>query len=119
MFELYLISILDGIDKFFLVTGAISAIIGVFLLLFIICTSGLDEDNHQLMYIKYSKLLIIISLIAFLFNVLIPSSKDGYIIFGVGSVIEYMSENDNAKNIPDKTLQYINKLLDVTNDTIK
>ena len=34
------------------------------------------------------------------------------IIYGVGGTVEYLQNNETAKQIPDKTLQCIDKLLE-------
>lgn len=41
-----------------------------------------------------------------------PTKKDLLLIYGVGSTIDYVKENENAKQLPDKTIQVLDKVLD-------
>lgn len=44
--------------------------------------------------------------------IFIPSQKSLLIIYGVGSTIDYVRENKNANNIPDKCIKALDKYLD-------
>ena len=35
-----------------------------------------------------------------------------YMIYGVGSVIDYYQDSDEAKKLPDKTIKMLNQLCD-------
>lgn len=35
-----------------------------------------------------------------------------YIIYGVGSVVDYLQENEEAKQLPDKTIKALNTFAD-------
>ena len=56
------------------------------------------------------------SLFAIVFGVameiFIPSHKNLLIIYGVGCTIDYVRENKNANNIPDKCIKALDKYLD-------
>jgi hypothetical protein len=41
-----------------------------------------------------------------------PSTKDAYIIYGAGTVIDYIKEDTTAKQIPHKAIVAIDKYLD-------
>ena len=51
---------------------------------------------------------------------LVPSTKQAYIIWGVGGTIEYLRNNKDAEQLPDKTLKILNKWADnyLENDSI-
>lgn len=44
--------------------------------------------------------------------VFIPSTKSLLIIYGVGGTIDYLKENKDANNIPDKCIKALDKYLD-------
>ena len=120
MFDLYLISILDGIVGcallFFLIGLAAT-------LTTIICSctnSKLDDeyryDRHCIRMnksaIKICKPFIYIGIVALLLLVFVPTTKQGYIIYGVGGTIDYLKNNDVAKQLPDKTILALDKFLE-------
>jgi hypothetical protein len=47
--------------------------------------------------------------------VLIPTSKDMMMIYGVGGTIDYIKSNDTAKQLPDKVVSALDKYLDSLN----
>ena len=67
-------------------------------------------------FYKFSKTwfprTLLIASISLLAYVLIPTTKEMLIIKGVGGTIEYIKNNDTTKQLPDKTLQCIDKLLE-------
>lgn len=64
---------------------------------------------------RYRKYAIIIGTIAVILSismVFIPSTKEAYTIYGVGGVMDYVQDNDTAKQLPDKAIQAFDKLMD-------
>ena len=59
--------------------------------------------------IKVSSWVLGISL---LFGIFIPSEKDLYIIYGVGGTIDYIRNNDTAKQLPDKVINALDAWVD-------
>ena len=41
--------------------------------------------------------------------VCIPTTNEAYMIYGLGGTIDYLKDNPAAKQLPDKTLQLLNK----------
>lgn len=42
----------------------------------------------------------------------VPSKKDMLMIYGLGSTIDYIKQNDAAKQIPDKCIDALDKFID-------
>lgn len=61
---------------------------------------------------KLSKSMIIVAVICLVLGILLPTKKDCYIIFGIGSVVDYIQDNEDAKQLPDKTVKMLNALAD-------
>ena len=73
--------------------------------------------------LRWSKTIFICTIIFSIMSIMIPTKKELYFIYGVGTTIDYLKENKTAQGIPDKALMAIDKWLDMTieetNDTIK
>lgn len=112
MNEIYWITRLDAIQ-----TLAIIAvfILGVFTFLYILV--WIMEDDEKKDKSKLKKIILkfaaYISIPVFLL-VFIPSKRDMLMIIGIGGTIEYLKSNDTAKELPDKVIMAIDKLLDDT-----
>lgn len=111
MNEIYWITRLDAIQ-----TLAIIAvfILGVFTFLYILVWIMEDDEKDKS---KLKKIILkfaaYISIPVFLL-VFIPSKRDMLMIIGIGGTIEYLKSNDTAKELPDKVIMAIDKLLDDT-----
>lgn len=60
--------------------------------------------------------------LTFVLSILIPSKKELCVIYGVGSIIDYVQENPDANQLPDKTVKFLNAVADKyidNNDTTK
>ena len=44
--------------------------------------------------------------------IFIPSKNEMYAIYGIGTVIDYVQDNQTAQGIPDKAIKAIDKYLD-------
>jgi len=130
MNEFYWITRLDSIDTLLTVFGVIAVIILIIGLIAFGVTYDddnfdLDDEGVQKMR-KYFKRMIIISLIVFIsvstINTFIPSTKDAYVIYGVGGTFDYLKTNDRAKQLPDKVVMaidsYLNSKIEEQTDTV-
>jgi hypothetical protein len=77
---------------------------------------GLEGDG---LFNKAHKKSMIIStsimLSSLLIAVFVPSKNELYMIYGVGSVIDYVKSNNKAKELPDKAVDAIYKYLEAIN----
>lgn len=111
MTELYWITRLDAIN------GFIIALIVISILLIVTGIVGwiVYHDNDELISSRWKRTAIICFIICMFFailKVLVPTTKEALIIYGAGGVIEYVQSNETVKELPDKTVQCLDKLLD-------
>ena len=114
MSELYWITVL----------GNLSFVVGLFALiltfaLLVICIgyavmTGNDEYNiigrKKLNHII--KILIIPYIICLLLSIFIPSKKELLVIYGIGGTIDYIQQNQEVNQLPDKYIKVLNKWAD-------
>ena len=70
------------------------------------------EDIEDALMKKLSKSMIVVAVVCLVLGILLPTKKDCYIIFGIGSVVDYIQDNEDAKQLPDKTIKMLNALAD-------
>lgn len=120
MCELYWITRLDGLCALFGVLMGVSAVIIV--VVGVNSLASLDV-GCEVDWKKVRKALTISSLcfiVSFIAEVLTPSTKQAYLIYGVGGTVDYLKENPTAKQLPDKCIKVLDKWIDVQlNDSIK
>ena len=116
MNEFYWITRLDSIDALLTVFAVLCAIVLCICLIGFGASLDEDLDDDDLKIRNYFKKIGIISLVLlFAFstiNTFIPSTKDAYIIYGIGGTFDYLKQNDTAKNLPDKVLVAVDSYLD-------
>lgn len=111
MAELYWITRLDAINNFIIALIIISILLIINGIIgWIVC-----RDANELLSSRLKKSAIISFSICMLFallKVFIPTTKEALIIYGAGGVIEYVQSNETVKELPDKAVQCLDKLLD-------
>jgi hypothetical protein len=60
---------------------------------------------------KYFRICCITFFISIITNTFLPTTKEAYIIYGVGSTIDYVKSNEKAKQLPDKVIDALDKYL--------
>lgn len=108
MSEIYWITRLDYINIWLFIFSLISGIIMVVLTIFyIIAKSEYDESG-----IKNAKSVLKPSTIVFFIclplTILTPTKDEALLIWGVGSTIDYVKENETIKQLPDKCVNALN-----------
>lgn len=126
MWLIYLLSILDNVC--FLI-GATTVISGLASLVFIFLSIiGVCQDSDRYDAInqktiafsnKARKISLGVFIPALFFAITVPSSKEAAMIFGVGTTIDYVRNNDKILELPDKAIdcldKYINEYLSEDN----
>ena len=113
MIEIYWIEMLDGINFLLVLTGIIILIVAAIM----ITTSFGGEDydkkyEDDLLLRKNGIKLLFLSLILFIICALIPSTRQAYRIYGISAAIDYLKDNGEAKQLPDKGIKVLNKWAD-------
>lgn len=119
MWLVYLLMILDSVEILFII---ISAIFGLCLAIFIIlsivgeCEDPTRYDSFseraKTVFKKMRKISMWIFIPSLLVAFLLPSSKQAAIIFTAGSTIEYVQNNKQIQELPDKAVDCLNKFID-------
>lgn len=112
MFELYLIYLLGAIK----VIAVIFAVISGFGFIVsgiakVLCNPECDAEDYRISNIifRISKPIVIVTLFL---SIIIPQEKQLYTIFGIGSIIDIVQNSDTAKQLPNKTIQVLDKWCD-------
>ena len=111
MTEIYWLTRLDSINFFFSIIALITGILGTitFITSFICYATGTLE---KVLFKKVCIGLISTCIIFSFILIFIPSTKDMYMIYGVGGTIDYLKDNETAKQLPDKCIKYLDKWVD-------
>lgn len=127
MNELYWITRLDAIDNLFTALSIIFCLVfAVFMIASIVCNHLSELDylsypKYKLYNKKWSRRSLYIAIVGgclcllfTILTILTPNTKEAYLIYGVGGSIDYLKENDTAKQLPDKVLKAIDSWIDYT-----
>lgn len=125
MWEVYLISRLDGIiTASWIIFGVFVGILVCALFAYII-----EHDNNYpceetlKLLLKVEKFSLSFIIPCFLIGLFLPSKNDALAIMGVGTVVDYVQENKTLQEMPDKCVQaldiWLDDKLNIQNDTIK
>lgn len=79
--------------------------------------NGLDEENDKM--ISFGKKSLVASLFLLIAFAFMPSTSTGYKILGIGGTIDYLKNNDTAKQLPDKCIKALDMLLEKQIDKIE
>lgn len=112
MNEIYWITALGNLScavKIILVLSII--ILAVLILLYIFAWSDDEEDICKSLK-KLIKYFIPIFIISLLLSIFVPSKKDMLLIYEVGGTVDYIKQNDKAKQLPDKCINALDACVD-------
>lgn len=123
MWLIYALMMLDNLEVIALTSTILSGLLWAFMLIFANIgeaeeNQGLDEYRRDvssgtlkvLQKIKKGALLVFIP--SLLLVSFMPNSKQAAIIFTAGSAIEYVQNNEKLQELPDKTVDCLNKFID-------
>lgn len=74
------------------------------------------EKKFVSSYGKIVKKTSIITFCSLLLAIFIPTTQEAYIIYGIGGTIDYLKDNETAKQLPDKVIDALDKWIDGLND---
>ena len=72
-----------------------------------------EEIRKSLLWLRCAFATLVISSLIFVF---VPSTKEALLIWGVGSTIDYIQENETAKQLPDKCINALNDWVESLSD---
>lgn len=112
MNEIYWISRLDYINSLFIALSIIFGtitIVGAFA--YFICDDGDQGPDKAILKRSYQRALLFF-LPSILTVIFLPTSKEAYMIWGIGGTIDYIRTNEVIQKLPDKTVQCLDKFID-------
>lgn len=75
--------------------------------------SELKEDECKLkIYMKLLKFGSIIGIICLMPLIFLPTTKEAFMIYGLGGTIDYVKSSDKAKELPDKVVDALTRYVD-------
>lgn len=116
MNELYWIGIIGKLNTLFWLMFGISIVAGV--VLFALYFSSDYEDEYAKLR-KPIKLTIISLIVCGLGGIIIPGRNEAYVIYGVGTIMDYCKADSKVKEIPDKAVEALNRYLDSISENKK
>lgn len=108
MSEIYWITRLDCINIWLFIFSLVSGILMIVLtILYIVAKSDYDETmmRNVKSVLKPSTITFFICLPI---TILTPTKDEALLIWGVGSTIDYVTENETIKQLPDKCVNALN-----------
>ena len=112
MNEIYWLTRLDAIHGLLCIVTALCGIT-IWIFLMIWANGDFDNDRDGLKEIKSRVKKSVFAFIILLISaILTPTQREALLIYGVGGTIDYIKSNDKAKELPDKAIICLDKLLD-------
>lgn len=117
MNEIYWLTRLDAISDLMsvlMITSAITIALYVFMVT-VVEPDFREEEGFKKKMENFKKIFhfsVVILIFSGLTITFLPTSKEAYMIWGVGGIIDYLKENETAKQIPDKIINAIDKFID-------
>ena len=113
MSELYWLTRLEYIQNFLVIVMSISGITTFISFTLWIMSESVKEIRATLLWLRCAFATLVISSLTFVF---VPSTKEALLIWGVGSTIDFLQENETAKQLPDKCIDALNDWVESLSD---
>ena len=113
MSELYWLTRLEYIQNFLVIVMSVSGIAMFISFMLWAMANYVEEAKLALKWVISSFTTLVISSLIFVF---VPSTKEAVLIWGVGSTIDYLQENETAKQLPDKCINALNDWVESLSD---
>lgn len=115
MLEVYLITRLTALNGFFFAIAMITGIIAIICAI-VYGMHSIDEymrcEEVQATLKKWIRNCTITCVASTLFNIFTPTTKDAMIIYGIGTTVDFLQENENVQQLPDKCVKALNDWVD-------
>lgn len=105
-------SIHDAFLFVFIIAATVTFLTGVVVLLIGGNKDAYDCFKHVKKYFITAVVAVILSGIGLVF---VPKTNEALLIYGVGTTIDYVDNNETIKQLPDKAVQALDKYLDLLN----
>lgn len=122
MEEIYWLQRLGSINTLMWVMFGVGMGVLIVLIIVFLCNSmdDLVYDEEPAKHIrsfckKVIKRLSPVVCVACLGGIFVPTTSEMYAIYGIGGTIDYLKENETAKQLPDKVINALDKWIDGLN----
>ena len=120
MDEFYWFTRLDSINSMSYIFMIVSGVFICTALLFYIVGKVaknydfIDDETKVLIGLtkKGIKICISIFMISMLLNIFVPTTKEAFVIWGVGGSIDYLKSNEKIIQLPDKCIEALDKFIE-------
>ena len=114
MNEIYWMTVVGNLSTALMVVWIVALIIVLGMLLVLAVSEGdvIDDEDSAHIFFKWLKRFVVCGVIAAMANIFIPTTKQLLYIYGVGGTIDYIRNNDTAKQLPDKCLKVLDRFAD-------
>jgi hypothetical protein len=104
MSEIYWLTRLDGLSTLLYVLMSLGII-----MTFIsgICYFAANREEEVKASSSYFRWGVVTTVFIAFSAVMIPNSKEAFMIYGIGSTVDYLKSNEVAKNLPDQCIKYL------------
>ena len=125
MEEIYWLTRLDGINIFLYIMGIVGWVLTIIsAIAYIITKTDTKTDDYidkcwNELWIKLYKYCFPTTIIVTLLFIFTPTTKEAFMIYGVGGTIDYVKSNETAKQLPDKCIKALDKWVDSLNEEEK
>lgn len=118
MEEIYWITRLSGINILLNVMTVLGIVFTIISTGGYIFTKNDDfvNDCWKELWIKLFKYCFPTTIIVTLLFIFTPTTKEAFMIWGVGGTIDYIKSNETAKQLPDKCIEALDKWVDSLNE---
>ena len=120
MEEIYWLTRLEGIRTLAVILLALAVIVFVIWMISYFATlDGFSSSDHEKVKAigkKYAWKFFAVVFFSFAVTTFVPEKREMLLIYGVGGTIDYIKSNDQAKQLPDKLIKKIDKLLEIEDD---
>lgn len=113
MNELYWLTRLEYIQNFLVIVMSVSGIALFISFIMWLMANYVEEAKLMIKWVIGTFTTLVISSLIFVF---VPSTKEALLIWGVGSTIDYIQENETAKQLPDKCINALNDWVESLSD---
>lgn len=110
-FTLYIITVLDGLNKGLLSFSVVFGVASLLSLAFFVATRIDNYTKYIDESTKYLKITFFTFVFTVLAGILIPSTKEAIFIFGVPYILESVKGSELSK-VPPKFVEYLNLYID-------
>ena len=116
MSELYWVTRLDSFCNVLLFASILSGI-ALFVFIFGLVNALDDEDKEMFKTFKKAfKIALSIFILSISINIFVPTTKEAYMIYGVGGTIDYIKSDSVASKLPHKAIVALDKYLEAISD---